>query len=81
MDAIGGEGVNVQEREEDLRATAESIVADAERLKHVEEVSAKVPLDDPKLVELSVESQQLAEDIQAKTELQLALVREAAVAD
>lgn len=68
----------MQETEEDLRATAESIAADAERLKHVEEASAAVPIDDPQLVDLSQESQQLAEEIQAKTSLQSALVKEAA---
>lgn len=68
----------MQESEQNLRATAELIVADAERLKGVEEASAAVSIDDPQLVELSEESQQIADEIQAKTVLQTALAREVA---
>ena len=39
----------MSETEDDLRAVAESLAADAERLKTVEETKAALSIDDPEL--------------------------------
>ena len=43
----------MSELEHDMRATAESIAADAARLTGIEEEKADLDADDPRLVELS----------------------------
>jgi hypothetical protein len=63
---------------DDLRATAESIAADAERLADVEQAAADAAEDGPKLVELNAESEQLIGDIVTKGAMQSELVEEAA---
>ncbi len=63
---------------DDLRATAESIAADAERLADVEQAAADAAEDAPKLVELNAESEQLIGDIATKGAMQSELVVEAA---
>ena len=63
------------EEREDLKATAESIVTDAERLKEVEQRKVKLqPSDDDEVKELATEAEQLADDIsdKARVEKQLA---------
>ena len=57
----------MSELEHDTRATAESIAADAARLTGIEEEKADLDADDPRLVELSVESDKLARRIVPKT--------------
>ena len=57
----------MSELEHDMRATAESIAADAARLTGIEEEKADLEADDPRLVELSVESDRLARRIVPKT--------------
>jgi hypothetical protein len=57
----------VSELESDMRATVESIAADASRLTGIEEEKADLDADDPRLVELSVESDKLARRIVPKT--------------
>jgi hypothetical protein len=57
----------MSELEHDMRATAESIAADAARLNGIEEEKASLETDDPRLVELSVESDKLARRIVPKT--------------
>jgi hypothetical protein len=57
----------MSELEHDMRATAESIAADAARLIGIEEEKADLEADDPRLVELSVESAELARRIVPKT--------------
>jgi hypothetical protein len=57
----------MSELEHDMRATAESIAADAARLTGIEEEKADLDADDPRMVELSVESDKLARGIVPKT--------------
>ena len=57
----------MSELEHDMRATAESIAADAARLTGIEEEKADLDADDPRMVELSVESDKLARRIVPKT--------------
>ena len=57
----------MSELENDMRATAESIASDAARLNGIEEEKADLEPDDPRLVELSVESDNLARRIVPKT--------------
>ena len=57
----------MSELENDMRATAESIAADAARLSGIEAEKAALEADDPRLVELSVESDKLARRIVPKT--------------
>lgn len=63
--------------EDDLRATADDIAADATRLAAIEEEKAKLDSDDPRMVELSAESQRLATRLVPKTDAELELVIEA----
>jgi hypothetical protein len=67
----------VSETEDDLRAVAESLAADAERLRKVEETKAALPIDDPDLAELTKESAQIIDEISTKGAHQDALVEEA----
>ena len=71
----------MSETTDDLRATAESIAADAERLADVEQAAAGIAavpeVDTSTLVELNAESEQLMDDIAAKGAIQTALVEEA----
>ena len=65
------------ELEDDLRATAESIAADAERLTAIEEEKEALTADDPRLIELSAESKRLAKGLVPKTNAELELAKEA----
>ena len=57
--------------EEDLRATADSIAADAERLAAIEEEKQRLEADDPRMVELSAESERLAARLMPKANAEL----------
>jgi len=63
----------MSEEHEDLRATAESIAGDAERLAVIEEKKAALEDDDPKLVALSREALRIARDLVPKTAAELEL--------
>jgi hypothetical protein len=63
----------MSELHEDLRATAESIAGDAERLAAIEEKKTALEDDDPKLVPLSREAQRIARDLVPKTAAELEL--------
>ena len=65
---------------DDLRATSEDVVADAERLRRIEERKQSLPSDDPELIELSAEAEKIARDLVPKTVAQKELATEA-VAD
>lgn len=67
----------MSETEDDLRAVAESLAADAERLKKVEATKAALPIDDPELAELTKESAHIIDEISTKGAHQEALVEEA----
>jgi guanyl-specific ribonuclease Sa len=66
----------VSDSEDDLRAVAESIAKDADRLKDVEQAKTELAVDDPALLDLAEEGAQLIDEIAAKGPLQEALVRE-----
>jgi hypothetical protein len=57
----------VSELENDLRATAEDISADAERLSRIEDEKTGLDARDPRMTELSAESEELARRIVPKT--------------
>ena len=63
-------------RDDDLKATAEDIAADAGRLEAIESHKAELDADDPRMVELSAESEELARRIVPKTVAQRELVHE-----
>ena len=66
----------MSDAEDDLRAVAESIAKDADRLKAVELAKVELAVDDPALVDLAEEGAQLIEEIAAKGPQQEALIRE-----
>jgi hypothetical protein len=63
---------------DDLRATSDSIVADAERLRDIEERKQDLPDGDPELVELSEEAEAVARGIVPKTVAERELANEGA---
>jgi hypothetical protein len=67
----------MSELEEDLHATADSIAADAERLAAIEEEKGILEADDPRMVELSAESERLAGEIVPKTNAETELAKQA----
>jgi hypothetical protein len=66
----------VSQTEDDLRAVAESLAVDADRLKSVEQAKATLPIDDAELAELTKESAQIIDEISTKGAHQEALVEE-----
>lgn len=67
----------MSETEDDIRAVAESLAKDAERLRALEEKKATLELDDPELVELMEQSAELIDEIDTKGAQQQALVEDA----
>ena len=61
---------------DDLRATSEDVVADAERLRRIEERKQALPADDPELIELSAEAERIARGLVPKTVVQRELATE-----
>lgn len=66
------------DREDDLRTTADELVADAERMKEIERQKAELDVDDPRFQELSAESRRIAERLGVEAEAEEALAQEAA---
>ncbi len=62
----------------DLRATADDLAADAERLRQIEERKASLAADDPKMLELSAEAEALSHAMAAKASAQRELAEEVA---
>jgi hypothetical protein len=60
----------------DLRATADDLVADADRLREIEERKGDLPADDPAMLELSAEAERLSKGIAAKATAEHELARE-----
>jgi hypothetical protein len=67
----------MSELEDDLRATADSIAGDAERLAAIEVEKQSLEVDDPRMVELSAESERLAARLMPKTSAELDLAAKA----
>lgn len=70
----------VSELEEDLRATAEDIVADATELTAIEKRKAVMAPEDPRLVGLAKKAEELGSKIAEKTSSELALAKDASTA-
>jgi hypothetical protein len=70
-------GWRVSDVQDDLRSTADSIAADSERLKQVEQAKTELPGDDPALADLAAEATQLIDEMAAKATVQSSLVEEA----
>ena len=62
--------------EEDVRATAQSIEADADRLAAIEDEKKLLMSDDPRLLELSREAELISKRLVPKTVAERALVVE-----
>jgi hypothetical protein len=71
----------VSDLESDLRATAEDIAADAARLTAIEDEKARLGTDDPRLGELSAESEAIARRLVPKTVAERELADEATASD
>ena len=67
--------------ENDLRATAEDIAADAARLAAIEDEKARLESDDPRLLELSAEGERIARRLVPKTAAESELAAEALATD
>jgi hypothetical protein len=64
--------------EDDLRATAADLAADAHRLEEIERTKSGLELDDPRLADLSAESEQIARRMVPKAVAERDLVNEIA---
>ena len=71
----------MSELENDLRATAEDIAADATRLAAIELEKARLETDDPRLVELSAEGEEIVRRLVPKTAAERELAAEALATD
>ena len=72
---------DVSELENDLRATAEDIAADAARLVAIEDEKTRLGSDDPRLAELSAEGEAIARRLVPKTAAESELAAEALATD
>jgi hypothetical protein len=68
----------VSELEGDIRATAEDLAEDAHRLQEIEQAKGHLDIDDPRMAELSAESEKIARRMVPKTTAERELVDEAA---
>jgi hypothetical protein len=66
----------VDELEEDLRATAQAIEADADRLAAIEDEKKSLGSDDPRLLDLSREAEMIAKRLVPQTVAERALAVE-----
>lgn len=64
----------MSDTEDDLRATAEDIVADSARLARIEVEKTNLDADDPRLSDLSAEGERIARRIVPKTTAESELV-------
>ncbi len=67
----------MSEAEDDLRATADSIASDAERLAAIEEEKLTLPISDPRILELSAAAESIARNLVPKTVAERSLAAEA----
>ena len=67
----------MDELEDDLRATAGAIAADADRLAAIEEEKEGLAASDPRLLALSAEAEAIAKKLVPKTIAERALAAEA----
>jgi len=69
--------MTASELEEDIKATAEDLIDDAERLKRIEQRKLGLKPDDPRLGELAREAEAIVARMAPKTEAQCQLIEEA----
>jgi hypothetical protein len=67
----------LNEIESDIKATGDSLVADAKEVADLEEQKTVLPAGDPRMVELAQKSQALTAKMAAKAEVEATLVDEA----
>lgn len=68
----------MSELEEDLKATARDIAADAEQVQAIETEKSDLSAEDPRAAELAEESESLIERMAHKARIETALIDEAA---
>jgi len=66
--------------EDDLNATIESVAADAQRLAEIEAEKAELPVEDERVMDLSLEAEAIARKLVPKTVAETELVKEAQAA-
>ena len=66
-----------EQLEDDLRATIESVTADAERLAEIERQKAELPVEDGRVLNLSKEAEAIARRLVPKTVAETELVEDA----
>src|SRR3954452_21969041 len=76
--AVADGGRVITDRGDDLKATSEAIVADAERLRAIEARKETLPEGDPELVMLSEEAEAIARRLVPKTVAERELTTEVA---
>jgi hypothetical protein len=69
--------IAMAEEDDDLKATVETITAEAERLTDVEHEKATLDADDPRMADLSAEAERLAQRLVPLTAAETDLVAEA----
>jgi hypothetical protein len=69
--------IAMADEDDDLKATVETITADAERLTDVEREKATLEAEDPRMADLSAEAERLARRIVPLTAAETDLVAEA----
>ena len=69
--------MTVTDADDDLKATSEDVVADAERLRDIEQRKQSLMPDDPELIELSEEAERIARGLVPKTVAERELAAEA----
>lgn len=72
----GAGRVEMSERADDVRATADQLMADAEALQAIEAAKVALPDDDPRVVALSEEAARLTESMSRTAKVQLAVAAE-----
>ena len=75
---MGRESDELTELQNDIKATAEDIAADAERVKAIEVEKRSLPADHPRMTDLADQAESLAESMVDKVRVQSALVDQAA---
>ncbi len=66
------------QRADDIKAISDDVATDAEELAAIENEKGRLAADDPRLIELAREAEDLATDVLAKTKAERQLVGEAA---
>ena len=71
---MGRQPDRLMELQEDLRATADDIAADAERVHEIEIEKTELPADHPRTAALAEETESLIEEMARKARIQTSLI-------